>query len=95
MISAGAFVAAGYALSYWLTFAFAYVDSSAAWRAPVAFQIIFSLPAIALLFFLPEVRENALLAFVKWLTKGSVTTMAYPYRSRAGGAERVGCPKRR
>ncbi|KAH6621863.1 hypothetical protein C7974DRAFT_434989 [Boeremia exigua] len=54
MISAGAFVAAGYALSYWLTFAFAYVDSSAAWRVPIAFQIIFSLPAIALLFFLPE-----------------------------------------
>lgn len=54
MISAGAFVAAGYALSYWLTFAFAYVDSSAAWRVPIAFQIIFALPAIALLFFLPE-----------------------------------------
>lgn len=54
MISAGAFVAAGYALSYWLTFALAYVDSSAAWRVPIAFQIIFSLPAITLLFFLPE-----------------------------------------
>jgi len=68
MISAGAFVAAGYALSYWLTFAFAYVDSSAAWRVPVAFQIIFSLPAIALLFFLPEVRSNVLLPCVNSLT---------------------------
>jgi MFS family permease len=55
MISAGAFVAAGYALSYWLVFGFAYIEnSSAAWRVPIAFQIIFSLPAIALLFFLPE-----------------------------------------
>lgn len=71
MISAGAFVAAGYALSYWLTFAFAYVDSSAAWRVPVAFQIIFSLPAIALLFFLPEVRFTTPLAFVNGLTQRS------------------------
>lgn len=68
MISAGAFVAAGYALSYWLTFAFAYVDSSAAWRVPVAFQIIFSLPAIALLFFLPEVSSRALPIFTNRLT---------------------------
>ena len=67
MISAGTFVAAGYALSYWLTFAFAYVDSSAAWRVPVAFQIIFSLPAIVLLFFLPEVRSSALPILVNWL----------------------------
>ncbi|KAJ4326259.1 hypothetical protein N0V94_000206 [Neodidymelliopsis sp. IMI 364377] len=55
MISAGAFVAAGYALSYWLVFGFAYIEnSSAAWRVPIAFQIIFALPAIVLLFFLPE-----------------------------------------
>lgn len=55
MISAGAFVAAGYALSYWLVFGFAYIEnSSAAWRVPIAFQITFALPAIVLLFFLPE-----------------------------------------
>ncbi|KAH9878160.1 hypothetical protein J1614_003377 [Plenodomus biglobosus] len=55
MISAGAFVSAGYALSYWLTFAFAYLESSsAAWRVPIAFQIIFALPAIAMLLVLPE-----------------------------------------
>ena len=55
MISAGAFVSAGYALSYWLTFAFAYIStSSAAWRVPIAFQIVFALPAIAMLLVLPE-----------------------------------------
>lgn len=55
MISAGAFVSAGYALSYWLTFAFAYLStSSAAWRVPIAFQILFALPAISMLVVLPE-----------------------------------------
>lgn len=55
MISAGAFVAAGYALSYWLVFGSAYIEnSSAAWRLPIAFQITFALPAIVLLVFLPE-----------------------------------------
>lgn len=55
MISAGAFVSAGYALSYWFTFAFAYLStSSAAWRVPIAFQIVFALPAIGMLFALPE-----------------------------------------
>lgn len=55
MISAGAFVSAGYALSYWFTFAFAYVStSSAAWRVPVALQIVFAVPAIVMLLALPE-----------------------------------------
>lgn len=55
MISAGAFISAGIALSYWLVFGFAYIsNSSAAWRVPIAFQIVFALPAIAMLFFLPE-----------------------------------------
>jgi hypothetical protein len=55
MISAGAFVAAGYTLSYWIVFGFSYITgSSAAWRVPIAFQIVFALPAIALLLVLPE-----------------------------------------
>lgn len=55
MISAGAFVSFGLALSYWLVFGFAYISgSSAAWRIPIAFQIIFALPAISMLFILPE-----------------------------------------
>jgi MFS family permease len=55
MISAGAFVSAGIALSYWFVFGLAYVsNSSAAWRVPIALQIVFALPAIAMLFVLPE-----------------------------------------
>ncbi|EUC38157.1 hypothetical protein COCCADRAFT_57611, partial [Bipolaris zeicola 26-R-13] len=55
MISAGAFVSAGIALSYWFVFGFAYIDSSSAsWRVPIALQILFALPAIAMLFVLPE-----------------------------------------
>ncbi|KNG50861.1 high affinity glucose transporter [Stemphylium lycopersici] len=55
MISAGAFVSAGIALSYWFVFGFAYItSSSSSWRVPIALQIIFALPAIAMLFVLPE-----------------------------------------
>jgi hypothetical protein len=55
MISAGAFVSLGYALSYWSVFGFAYVNNTdAAWRVPLALQIIFALPAITMLFFLPD-----------------------------------------
>jgi hypothetical protein len=55
MISAGAFVSLGYALSYWSVFGFAYVNNSdAAWRVPIALQITFALPAITMLFFLPD-----------------------------------------
>jgi MFS family permease len=55
MISAGAFVSLGYALSYWSVFGFAYVNNTdAAWRVPVALQITFAIPAIAMLFFLPD-----------------------------------------
>lgn len=55
MISAGAFIALGLALSYWLVFAFSYLSSaSAAWRVPVAFQIVFAIPAFLALLYLPE-----------------------------------------
>ncbi|KAF1972620.1 general substrate transporter, partial [Bimuria novae-zelandiae CBS 107.79] len=55
MISAGAFVAFGLALSYWLVFAFAYLSNfSAAWRVPIAFQIVFALVAFAVIVFMPE-----------------------------------------
>lgn len=55
MVTTGAFIAFGYALSYWLVFGFAYAsDSSASWRAPIALQIIFAIPVFFMLFFLPE-----------------------------------------
>lgn len=55
MITAGACIAAGLAFSYWMAFAFAWVDpSSAAWRAPIALQIAFALVVLALVLGLPE-----------------------------------------
>lgn len=51
----GAFITFGLMMSYWVGFAFAWIEtSSAAWRVPIAFQIpMMFLVAIAL-FFLPE-----------------------------------------
>jgi hypothetical protein len=55
MITAGAFVSLGYALSYWSVFGFAYINNAdAAWRVPIALQITFAIPAISMLFFLPD-----------------------------------------
>jgi MFS family permease len=55
MITAGAFIAAGLSFSYWMGFAFGWLDpSSAAWRAPIAIQVIFILFTVLLLFWLPE-----------------------------------------
>jgi len=55
MVSTGAFIALGLALSYWLVFAFSYVpNSSAAWRVPIAFQIIFAVIGFTVLLSLPE-----------------------------------------
>ena len=51
----GTFVAAGVALSYWVSFGFAYLEStSASWRVPIAFQLVFALPLLALIPVLPE-----------------------------------------
>lgn len=55
MISAGAAIAAGLSFSYWIDFAFAWLDpSSAAWRVPIAFQIIFIFIAAVLVVYMPE-----------------------------------------
>jgi hypothetical protein len=57
MISAGSFISFGLALSYWLTFGFAYLSDthgSLAWRFPIAFQILFAVVAFCLIIFLPE-----------------------------------------
>ncbi|KAJ4350396.1 uncharacterized protein N0V89_009017 [Didymosphaeria variabile] len=55
MISAGAFIAFGLALAYWVVFGFAYLSNfSAAWRVPIALQIVFALVALAVLIFMPE-----------------------------------------
>jgi len=55
MVTAGTFIAAGLAFSYWMDFAFAWLDpSSAAWRIPIAIQLIFLLTAALLLLVMPE-----------------------------------------
>lgn len=63
MIS-GAFITFGLMMSYWVGFAFAWIDtatssatyagSSAAWRVPIAFQIPMMLMVAMVVFFLPE-----------------------------------------
>nr|OQO17772.1 hypothetical protein B0A51_14846 [Rachicladosporium sp. CCFEE 5018] len=55
MITAGAFIAAGLSFSYWMGFAFGWLDpNSAAWRAPIAIQVIFILLTMSLMIWLPE-----------------------------------------
>ena len=54
MISAGACIAAGLAFSYWMAFAFAFIDSSAAWRVPIAIQLLGAALTLCILFFMPE-----------------------------------------
>jgi sugar porter (SP) family MFS transporter len=55
MVTAGTFIAAGLSFSYWMDFAFAWLEpSSAAWRIPIAIQLIFLLVAALLLLVMPE-----------------------------------------
>lgn len=55
MVTAGTFIAAGICFSYWMGFAFAWLDpSSAAWRVPIAIQLIFLLVAALMLLLMPE-----------------------------------------
>lgn len=55
MITAGAFIAAGLSFSYWMAFAFAWLDpSSAAWRVPIAIQLFFAVVVFGLLMGMPE-----------------------------------------
>lgn len=55
MVTAGTFIAAGLCFSYWMDFAFAWLEpSSAAWRIPIAIQLIFLLVAALMLLLMPE-----------------------------------------
>ena len=55
MITAGAWLAAGLATAYWMTFAFGWLyESGAAWRAPIAVQLVFALATLALYSRLPD-----------------------------------------
>lgn len=50
----GAIIAVGTFIAYWIDFGMSYVDSTAQWRFPVAFQIIFALITSAGALVLPE-----------------------------------------
>ncbi|GJN93425.1 hypothetical protein Rhopal_006480-T1 [Rhodotorula paludigena] len=47
-------IAIGTALAYWIDFGLSYVDSSVAWRFPIAFQIVFAIMLVYGVWFLPE-----------------------------------------
>ncbi|KAF2019571.1 general substrate transporter [Aaosphaeria arxii CBS 175.79] len=48
------FVGVGIVLAYWFDFGMSYVGGAIAWRLPIAFQIVFALVVIVLVFALPE-----------------------------------------
>ncbi|KIW11419.1 hypothetical protein PV08_10719 [Exophiala spinifera] len=50
----GALITGGICLSYWIDFAFSFLDSQASWRFPIAFQIVFALIILAFILELPE-----------------------------------------
>ncbi|KAK0347951.1 hypothetical protein LTR91_005831 [Friedmanniomyces endolithicus] len=55
MISAGACIAAGLSFSYWMDFGFSFINnSSAAWRVPIAIQLVFALIVLGLMVVMPE-----------------------------------------
>lgn len=50
----GAMITGGVALAYWLDFGFKFVDSSASWRFPIAFQVVFAIFVCFIILDLPE-----------------------------------------
>ncbi|CAG9955227.1 unnamed protein product [Clonostachys rosea f. rosea IK726] len=50
----GALISGGIMISYWIDYGMAYAPGSVAWRFPLAFQIFFCLPILALVLSLPE-----------------------------------------
>ncbi|PGH15291.1 hypothetical protein AJ79_02456 [Helicocarpus griseus UAMH5409] len=51
----GALITGGICISYWLDFAFSFLEpSTISWRFPIAFQIAFALIILAVVMFLPE-----------------------------------------
>jgi sugar porter (SP) family MFS transporter len=50
----GAMITGGVALAYWLDFGFKFVGSSASWRFPIAFQMVFAIFVCLIILDLPE-----------------------------------------
>jgi len=62
LVSFGACITIGIALSYWLTFAFSWIQtSSVSWRFPIAFSTLLISPALVLVMFMPESPRYLLL----------------------------------
>jgi MFS family permease len=50
----GALITGGICISYWIDFGFSFIKNQAAWRFPIAFQIVFCLVILAFVLELPE-----------------------------------------
>ncbi|KAK3073337.1 hypothetical protein LTR53_005185 [Teratosphaeriaceae sp. CCFEE 6253] len=48
------FIGIGIVLAYWIDFAFSYVPGEAAWRTPIALQLIFAVVVVFIVWGLPE-----------------------------------------
>ena len=48
------FIGIGIVLAYWVDYGFSYVESHAAWRTPIAIQLIFAIIVVFLVFGIPE-----------------------------------------
>lgn len=55
MVSFGTCITLGTAIAYWMTYAFSFTaPSTAAWRVPIILAVVFTLPALAIITFMPE-----------------------------------------
>lgn len=55
MVSSGSCISLGLAIAYWVDFATAWAQpDTVSWRFPIALQILWALPALVMLIFLPE-----------------------------------------
>lgn len=55
LVSFGTCITLGITIAYWIMYAFSWLQpSSIAWRFPIAFSLVFVLPALALVSFMPE-----------------------------------------
>ena len=62
LVSFGACITLGITLSYWLTFAFSWIQTnSVSWRFPIAFSTLLIAPALFLVMFMPESPRYLLL----------------------------------
>ncbi|KAI5475982.1 hypothetical protein MNV49_000541 [Pseudohyphozyma bogoriensis] len=54
VLVSGALISGGIMISYWVGLGMSFVDSSASWRFPIAFQLFFAFAVVIMLFCIPE-----------------------------------------